>query len=111
MSFRSLLDSTVTIKRPTVTRDDIGGVGSTAYATLYSNVPCRFESAPKKQEIIAYDKNATYPDYFIYMEWRSGIQESDVIFKGSRQFEITLIENWSEQDKYMQISVVEVGRD
>jgi len=111
MSFAALLDSTVTIKRPTVTRDDLGGEGSTAYATLYARVPCRFESKTEKLGAIAYDKDAVFPDYFVYLEYRSGIKEGDRIYLGSREFEIKLIENWSEQGKYMMLAVVELGRN
>ena len=108
MSFAALLDSKITIKRPTRVVDDIGGEGSTTYATLYSNVPCRFETLAKKLEIIAYDKTAVYPDYYIYLEYRSGIRETDRIFLGSREFEIKLIEDWSEQGKYLMLAVTEI---
>ena len=111
MSFEALLDSFVTIKHPTVTRDNLGGEGSTTWAILYTRVPCRFESKTEKLGAIAYDKDAVFPDYFVYLEWRSGIKEGDRIYLGSREFEIKLIENWSEQEKYMMLAVVELGRN
>jgi len=110
MSFSGLLDSTISIKRPSKVVDDIGGEGSTTYAVLYTNVPCRFETLTRKLEVIAYNKDAVYPDYYVYLEHRSGIKEGDRIYLGSREFEIKLIEDWSEQGKYLMLAVVELGR-
>ena len=111
MSFSGLLDSTITIKRPSKVIDDIGGESSTTNAILYTNVACRFETLTRKLEVIAYNKDAVYPDYYVYMEWRSGIKEGDRLYLGSREFEIKLIEDWSEQGKYLMLAVVELGRN
>ena len=111
MSFQALLDNTITIKRPTKVINDLGGEGSTTYAVLYTNVPCRFDSQTKKLEIIAYNKDAVFPDYFVYLEYRSGIREGDRLYLGSREFEIKLIEDWSERGKYLMLAVVELGRN
>jgi len=111
MSYRNLLDSTCAIKRETPgASDGMGGYGTPTLTTLHSNVPCRFETLTKKLEIIAYDKEAVYPDYYVYMEYKSGVQEGDLVVKGSRSFKIKLVENWSEQDEYMKLAVVEHGR-
>ena len=111
MSFPALLDSTITIKHPTKALNDLGGEGSTTYAVLYTNVPCRFDSQTKKLEIIAYNKDAVFPDYFVYLEYRSGIKEGDRLYLGSKEFEIKLIEDWSEQGEYLMLAVVELGRN
>ena len=111
MSFQALLDNTITIKRPSKPINDLGGEGSTTYAVLYTNVPCRFESLTKKLEIIAYNKDADFPDYYVYLEYRSGIKEGDRLYLGSKEFEIKLIEDWSEQGKYLMLAVVELGRN
>ena len=110
MSFASLLDNQIDIKRLSYTTDDIGGQGTPVYSILYTNVKCRLESLPKKLEIQAYDQTAVFPDYKIYLEYHSGIQEGDRVFLGSQEFEIKLIEDWSEQGKYMTLHVVELGR-
>ena len=110
MSFQALLDSQIDIKRLSYTTDDIGGQGTPAYAVLYTNVKCRFESLPKKLEIKAYDQTAIFPDYKVYLESHSGIIEGDRVFLGSKEFEIKLIEDWSEQGKYMTFHVAEIGR-
>lgn len=111
MSFRNLLDSEVDIKRSSSAVDDIGGGGAVSYSVLYRRVPCRFETLTKKLEIIAYDQSAVFPDYYVYMEYRSGIIEGDHLFLGSRTFEIKLVEDWSEQETYMQLAVVELKRN
>jgi len=112
MSFRALLDPTCTIKREDIsTVDEIGGYSDTTYTVLYRRVPCRFETLTKKLEIIAYNKEAVFPDYYVYMEYWSGIKEGDILEKDGRTFEIKLVENWSEAGKYMKLAVVELGRD
>lgn len=109
MSFEALLDSSVSIKRDSNTADEMGGF-TTSLITLYRRVACRFETLTKKLEIMAYDKTAVYPDYYVYMKYHSGIKEGDYIYKGTRKFEIKLIEDWSEQGKYMKLAVVELKR-
>jgi len=111
MSFESLFDSTCSIKRHLLTKDTQGGYTS-AYKLLYRRVPCRFETSSKKggQEIQAYDKSTVFPDGYIYLQWRSGINEGDHVFLNGRKFEIKLIENWSEQNRCMTFSVVELER-
>ena len=108
MSFRTLLDNTCTIRSKTLTSDGQGGFTET-YTTLYTNIPCRFESKPRKLEILAMGgAKMVYPDFTIYIEARSNIRERDyVIFKG-RTFEIKLVEDWSERGKYMSLHVVEI---
>jgi len=111
MSFANLLDSTVDIKRiDTTSGDGMGGYDDDTYTTIYTNIACRFESRTKKAEIIAYGGSNTFPDYYIYLEYISGITEGDRIFLGSQEFEIKLIEDWSEQNEYLMLSVVEIGR-
>ena len=111
MSFASLLDSTVDIKRSNpggITTG--GGYAAPSEAAIYMSVPCRFETLTKKLEIMAYDKQAVFPDYFVYMEYRSGIQESDILVKDGREFAIKLVEDWSEQGEYLKLAVSELKR-
>lgn len=110
MSFRSLLDSTCDIKERSTTTDSMGGGGSPTWATLYRRVPCRFETLTKDLQIQAYNKKTVYPDYYVYMEYHSGIKEGMRLFKGSREFEIKLVEDWSEQGKKMKLAVTEETR-
>ena len=111
MSFESLLDSSCSIKQETLGAvDGMGGHAASAWGTLYSNVRCRFESLPKVEEMLGHDKKTTYPDYYIYLVYRSGIKEGMRIYHNSRQFEIKLVENWSEQEKYLQLAVTELTR-
>jgi SPP1 family predicted phage head-tail adaptor len=111
MSFENLLDSKCTIKQETLGAiDGMGGHAASTWGTLYLNVCCRFESLPKVEEILAHDKKTTYPDYYVYLVYRSGIKEGMRIYHNSRQFEIKLVENWSEQEKYLQLAVTELTR-
>ncbi|GAH39436.1 unnamed protein product [marine sediment metagenome] len=111
MSFEGLLDSTCKIMQETLgAADGIGGYAASSWGVLYPRVACRFESLPKMEEILGYDKKTTYPDYYLYLVYRSGIKEGMRIYYKGRQFEIKLDENWSEQDKYQQLSLTELAR-
>jgi len=111
MSFEGLLDSTCTIMQETLGAADLmGGHAKSTWKVLYPHVRCRFESLPKAEEALAYDKKTTYPDYYVYLVYRSGIKEGMRIYHNGRQFEIKLVENWSEQEKYLQLAVTELAR-
>lgn len=111
MSFESLLDSKCTIMQETLgAADGMGGRAASTWSVLYPHVRCRFESLPKAEEALAYDTNITYPDYYVYLVYRSGIKEGMRVYHNSRQFEIKLVENWSEQERYLQLAVTELTR-
>jgi len=111
MSFPALLDSTCKIMQETLGAADLaGGYTASSWNVLYAHVRCRFESLPKAEEILAYDKKTTYPDYYIYLVYRSGIKEGMRVYHNGRQFEIKLVENWSEQERYLQLAVTEITR-
>lgn len=111
MAFEDLLDSVCTIRRETLgAADGQGGYAASTWNLLYPNVRCRFESLPKNEEILAYDRVTVYPDYYVYLVYRSGIREGDRIYHDSREFEIKLVENWSEQERYLQLAVTEIKR-
>ena len=111
MSFEGLLDSTCTIMQETLgTPDGQGGYTASTWGILYSRVRCRFETLWREQEVLAYDKKVVYPRYYFYLVYRSGIKEGMRIYYNSRQFEIKLIENWSEQKRYLQLEMTEIDR-
>ena len=111
MSFEGLLDSKCTIMQDTLgAPDGMGGYLPSGWSVLYPHVRCRFESLPKAEEILGYDKKTTYPDYYVYLVYRSGIKEGMRIYHNSRQFEIKLVENWSEQDRFLQLAVTDLTR-
>ena len=111
MSFPSLLDSKCDIKRESLTSDGQGGY-TEAYITLYKRVPCRFENVGRGRDeaIIAHDKVEVYPDFYIYIEYRSGIHEGYHITHGGKTYEIKLVEDWSKQNQKMRLTVVEDDR-
>jgi len=111
MTFAALLDNTVDIKERAKGGDTMGGGGAITYTDVYLNVPFRFESLDKKEEMLAYDKKTTYPDYYGYCEYRANIKGGQVVIFNSRYFEIKLVQDWSEQGKYMRLSLVELTRN
>ncbi len=111
MAFVDLLDSKCKIMQETLgAADGALGYGASTWNVLYNHVACRFESLPKAEEILAYDRETFYPDYYIYLIYRSGIKEGMRVYHNSRQFEIKLVENWSEQERYLQLAVTEITR-
>jgi len=114
MSFPALLDTAADILAETLTADGQGGFsGSGTYTTVvYRRVPCRFENVSAKllEKSLLYAKQAIYPDYFVYMEYRSGIKEGHAIKKDGRTWLVKLIHDWSEQNKIIWCEVVEKGR-
>lgn len=111
MSFAGLLDTTVNIKKRSPGGDTMGGGGTITYDFVYKRVPFRFESLDKREEMLAYDKKTTYPDYYGYCEYRSGIKEGQVIFHNSDRFEIKLVQDWSKQKRMMRLSLTELTRN
>ena len=108
MSYRSLLDKTATIKRETQTTDYQGGFTS-AWTTVYRNVPCRFQSLMSRESALAYDKETVFANYYIYFEYLN-IQEGDRIYWDNRIFTVKLIKDVDEQHNMMTIAAVEVDR-
>ncbi len=111
MSFVALLDSKCSIRRETLgVPDGQGGYLASTWNILYNRVRCRFETLWKDEEILAHDKKTVYPRYYLYLAYRSGIKEGDRVYLNGRQFEIKLVENWSEQERYLQIEMTEIER-
>jgi SPP1 family predicted phage head-tail adaptor len=111
MSFDGLLDSYVKIIRQTQTTDGQGG-WTTADTVLYQRVKCRFEATMGRQEAGIYGTTVVMPDFYVYLNYTSGIKEGDrLVDKNSKQFEIKLIDDWSKQQKYMRLAVSEIGRN
>lgn len=108
MSYRSLLDKTATIKRETLTTDSQGGY-TRSWATIYRRVPCRFQSLLDRDSTLAYDKETTFAQYYIYFEYID-IQEGDSIYLDSRQFLVKLIKDFDEKHNMMTVAAVEVDR-
>lgn len=113
MSFAALLDNKVDIERRSKAGDTMGGGGTVTYISVYTNVPFRFETLDRKtdEEMIAYDKKTTNPDYYGYCEYLSGIKGGQVVVFNNRKFEIKLVQNWSEVGKYLRLSLTEITRD
>lgn len=110
MSFRGLLNTTVNIKRKTLTADGQGGHTS-AWATIYRRVPCRFNALGSPETTLTYDKQAVFANYYVYLEHLTGIKEEDRLVLGSREFEVKLIQDWDEANNYMKLSVLEIDRN
>lgn len=109
MSFASLLNSVVDIKRKVQTADGQGGY-TTAWAVIHKRVPCRFQALTSKEAMLSYDKAAVFANYFVHMEHLSDIAEGDRIYLGARTFEIKLVQDYAEIGKYLKLAVLEIGR-
>jgi len=109
MSFASLLNQTVDIKRKVSTPDGQGGQTST-WSVIHKRVPCRFQALTSKEAMLTYDKAAVFANYYVHMEHLSNIAEGDRIYLGTRKFEIKLVQDYAEIGKYLKLAVLEIGR-
>ena len=84
-----------------------GGKLTKTWSMRYHNVPCRFNAKMTQAEMLYYEKASVFPDFIMYMLYRSGILETDkVVFKG-RTFDIKKIDDWDETNTYLKIALQE----
>ena len=113
MSFSGLLDSLCDVKREVPgDKDDAGGFLLSTWTIIYRRVPCCWEtvSMQRKLEISAYDKTAVIPDFYVYMEFLSGINEGCRLVRNGKEFDIKLVEDTKLMGIYMKFSVAELKR-
>lgn len=110
MSIAALLNKMVDIKRSTPNPDGQGGSGNLTWATIYRRIPCRFNALTTNELAFIYDKQMVTANYVVYLE-PADIRENDRLYLGSRIFDVKLIMNWDESDKYMKIAVLEANRN
>ena len=109
MSFASLLNQTVDIKRKVQTADGQGGY-TTAWSVIHRRVPCRFQALTSKEAMLTYDKATVFANYYVHMEHLSDVAEGDRLYLGTRAFDIKLVQNYAEVGKYLKLAVLEIGR-
>jgi head-tail adaptor len=108
MSYRALLDKTVTVKRETLTTDSQGGYART-WTVIYRRIPCRFQSLLNRETTLTYDKQTTFANFLIYFE-ALDIREGDRVYLDSRIFAVKLIKNVDEKNDMLTVAAVEVDR-
>ncbi len=84
-----------------------GGRRTKTLTMRYSRVPCRLNAKISEAEILYYQKASIFPDFIMYIMYRSGIIISDKVIFDSRTFDIKKIDNWDEKGKYLKIALVE----
>jgi SPP1 family predicted phage head-tail adaptor len=109
MSFRSLLNQTVDIKRLVQTTDGQGGYTNT-WTTIHRRIPCRFQALTSKEAMLAYDKATVFANYVIHMEYLSDVIEGNRLYLGTRAFEVKMKIIYAEANEMMKLAVVEIGR-
>ena len=109
MSVAALLNKTVDIKRQTLAADNQGGYTST-WATIYRRIPCRFNALATNELAFTYDKQVVTANYAVYLE-PLDVREGDRLYLGSRIFDVKLIMNWDEANKYTKLAVLEANRN
>lgn len=109
MSFRSLLNNKVNIKRKTQVADGQGGY-TTTWAVVHYRVKCRFQALTSKEAMLSYDKAAVFANYYVHMEHITDIAEGDRLYLGVRIFEVKMVIDYAEVGKYLKLAVLEIGR-
>ena len=89
------------------TTQGAGGRLTKAWAMRYHGISCRFNAKISQAEILYYQKASVFPDFIMYIIYRSGIVETDKIVFSGRTFDIKKIDNWDEKGKYLKIALVE----
>jgi head-tail adaptor len=111
LSFRSILGAKfqnyADFKRSTLAADG-GGGGTRSWTTIYHRVPCRLNMLGSQDERVTWDQTKVMAEAILYIEHRSGLNEGDRAYLGSRAFDIRLIQNWDEAGQYLKLAVVEV---
>jgi len=112
MSYAGHLDKTVKIRdfikgAP----DGAGGYLPSTWTTTYKRVKGALVLIPKGEEIFKYSKVDVFAEVFWYMEYLSGVKESQRIYWGSRVYDIKLVLPWREKGRFMKLACVEIGRE
>jgi head-tail adaptor len=111
MSFAGHLDKTVKIKDSTKgASDGMGGYLPSTWATIYKRIKGAVVLIPKGEQIIQYSKVDVFAEFFWYMEYLSGVKESQRVHWGSRVYEIKLVLPWREKGRFMKLVCIEVKR-
>jgi len=112
MSFVSHLDKTISIKDFTKgAADGLGGYLPSTWAPIYKQIKAAVVIIPKEKEMIRYDKTDVFAEVYWYMEYLSGVKETQQVHWGSRVYEIKLVMPWREKGRFMKLACVEIGRN
>ena len=112
MSFEGQLDKTVNIKHEVPGGPDgQGGYLPPSWNILYKRIKAAIVLIPKGEQILQYDKKDVFAEFFIYMEYLSGVKEGHRIYWGDRVYGIKLVLPWREKGRFMKLACVEIGRD
>ena len=111
MSFAGQLDKTVSIESFTAgAADGMGGYAEGAWTSIYKKVKAAIVIISRENQILAYDKENVFADFYWYMEYLSGVKESQRICWDSKVYDIKLVLPWREKGRFMKLACVEVGR-
>ena len=113
MSFPSLLDNKANVERETLTADGQGGYTS-AWTTIFWNVPCRFEHIDTKENsrlMVEFEGRNVYPEYYIYCTYRKYIEGDKFVDRDGSKYIVVLVRDWSKQKKIMRLPAIEEGRN
>ena len=111
MSFARQLDKTVSIEDYTPgASDDMGGNLPGSWSLVYKRIKGALVLIPKGEQILNYDKENVFAEVYWYLEYLSGVKESQRIHWQSRYFDIKLVLPWQEKGRFMKLACVEVAR-
>ena len=112
MSYEDHLDKTVKIKDFTKgLPNGMGGFLPSTWTAIYKRVKGALVLIPKGEQIIKYSKVDVFAEVYWYMEYLSGVKESQRVYWGSRVYDIKLVLPWREKGRFMKLACVEVGRE
>ena len=89
MSFDSLMNSTMTVQRPTLSSDG-HGTSTTTWVNLYTNAPCRLQPLSGMEQTI-YDKRGVESTHKLFSTTVYSFIEEDRIVVASNTYEVVLV--------------------
>jgi len=112
MSYAGHLDKTIKIKDSVKgIADGAGGFLPATWAIIYKRIKAAIVVIPIKGQIIQYSKVDVFAEFYWYMEYLSGVKETQRIYWGSKVYEIKLVLPWREKGRFMKLACVELGRN
>ncbi len=107
MSFRSLMNKKMNVRRRTRTTDGAGGF-TYAYSNVYTSIPCRIQPMSGREQAIYGMEDKSIPTHNIFTLGKyTGITTDTEITVGSRIFDVTMVRNIDEMGHHLEIEARE----
>jgi len=110
MSFRSLMNNKVTVKKSIQTKDAYAGVTET-WSIRYSNIPCRIQPMSGKEQAM-YGSERVVATHKMFCDAKyKNISAHDEIWENSTRYDIELIREIDKMKHHLEIELRQIVGD